>query len=218
MRKVSMLGAMLMVLVVPATSKADMSLGARIGFAPAAGDAFQDRYDDTTYQMSDGIKSQIPLQLDVAFPVSPQVSLGGYLSYGFGQVGGDVKDECDYYNLDCSARSVRLGVQALFALGNPGTGFTPWVGAGLGYEWAGFEQKGGGESYELTANGPELNLQLGGDFRTSPQFSVGPYMMLSIGRYSNVEVNTSFMGSGKVSIDETVHQWLGFGIRGKFDL
>jgi hypothetical protein len=216
MRKLVILGSLL-ALLVPAASQAQVSLGVRLGFAPAMGDAFKDSFDGTTYAMSDAIKSQVPLQVELGFPVSPAVSLGGYFSYGIGQVGGDIKDECEYYDLDCSARSVRLGVQALFALGNPGSGLAPWAGAGIGYEWAGFEQKGYGDSFELKTSGPELNLQLGGDYRVNPNFSVGPYVMLSIGRYSNVEVESTF-GSGEVPADETLHEWLGFGIRGKFDL
>ena len=59
-------------------------------------------------------------------------------------------------------------------------------------------------------SGLELNLQVGGDFKVNPQFAVGPYAQLSIGQYSSQE--------GSSIPDKGMHEWIGFGVRGKFDL
>ena len=108
----------------------------------------------------------------------------------------------------------RLGVQGTYTLATTGS-IVPWFGAGIGYEWNtiddGFD--------EATFKGWEyLNLQAGGDFRVGPQLWVGPYVMFSIGQYSDVE-NEGVSGNFDEEIaDKAMHQWLSVGLRGKFDL
>ena len=65
----------------------------------------------------------------------------------------------------------------------PGT-FIPWVGAGIGYEELKIKASSGGLSQSATVSGFELlNLQGGGEFLTSSDFSVGPFVSLSFGQY-----------------------------------
>lgn len=219
MRKLAVLAAVVAAVASPSSSRAQATIGLRLGYAPAMGDAY--KVSGTSASMSDGVKAQIPVQLDVGFRVSPELTLGGYLSYGIGQVGGDQKDMCDTYNLDCSAHGFRLGVQGIYAFTKAAPNFTPWLGAGIGYEWATMSASGGGAKEEYSFSGFELlNLQGGVDFKTGPQFAVGPYVMLSVAQYSSGTYK--FTGDPNIDIfsvaDKTTHEWLSFGVRGKFDL
>lgn len=199
MRKLLVLGS-LVALLVPVASHAQVSLGLRIGFAPAMGDAAKDS------PLKDMVKSQIPIQLDAMYKVTPAMSVGGYFSYGFAQMGDALDAACDAGGTSCSASNMRLGVQAAYAFNNVSQQFTPWAGAGIGYEW----QTWDGASSVTTSGFEFLNLQLGGDYKVSEQFAVGPYIQFSIAQYSDFE--------GSSVADKGVHEWFGFGLRGKFDL
>ena len=63
-----------------------------------------------------------------------------------------------------------------------------------------------------------VNLQLGGDYKVSEQLSVGPYVLFSLGQYSNATLDDGTESTSR-SIDEKgLHQWFGFGFRGTFSL
>lgn len=200
----------LTLLAVPAASRAQVSLGLRLGYGPALGDAAKDS------KMSDGVKSQIPIQLDATYALTPSFALGGYASYGFGQTGGVFDDICD--QADCSTRVVRLGVQGVYSFAPVGQ-LRPFAAVGAGYEWGSLTAEAGGQEASVSFRGFELlNVTGGADYQLSPQLAVGPYIGLSLGRYSNTSTD---YGSGSVSgeIDEkAMHEWLQFGIRGRFDL
>jgi hypothetical protein len=208
MRKLLMVGAVTAALLLPTASHAQFTLGARVGYAFGLGDVADS--PSGALEMSDWNESHVPLQLDALFRLTPQLALGGYFSYGFGQTG----DVCDFPGADCDGRVTRLGVQGTYTVATTGS-IVPWFGAGFGYEWNtiddGFD--------EATFKGWEyLNLQAGGDFRVGQQFWVGPYVMFSLGEYGDVE-SDGVSGDFDVSIpDTTMHQWLSFGLRGKFDL
>lgn len=205
MRKITMLCAVAMALALPTLSRAQFSLGARLGFAPALGDAEKDS------PMKDGVKSQIPIQLDAMYKLSPAFALGVYLSYGFAQLNSDITSGCDAAGIDCSASDTRLGVQATYAFTKVSPTFVPWAGAGIGIEWLTLKGSAGGISASADTTGFEfLNLQAGADYKVSEQFSVGPYLLFSIAQYSSVE--------GNDIQNKAVHEWLNFGVRGKFDL
>jgi hypothetical protein len=146
--------------------------------------------------------------------------VGAYFSYGFGQVDDQFMDGvCSNSAVDCSARVLRLGVQATYALSSLGGPFVPWLGAGIGYEWASLEGKAPGVKATFDFSGLELlNLQAGGDFKVGPSFAVGPFVQLAVGRYSNGESDIPGEGTMDIPMDETFHEWLTFGVRGRFDL
>ncbi len=207
-------------LLLPGASRAQLSLGARIGYAPSMGDAMSDPTTGATAKMSDGVKSQIPLQLEAGWRANPLLTVGGYFSYGIGQNGTALSNDCAATGQSCTTSVVRLGVQVLYAFAPPAPQqFVPWVGVGLGYEWASVKYTGGGYADETVSfSGWEfLNLQVGGDWALGPQFSIGPYLMLSIAQYTSAE-DTSGGQTVSIPMDQTVHEWIGFGVRGKIDL
>jgi hypothetical protein len=203
MRKLAKL-TVLAVLLTPAFASAQVSLGVRFGYGFAMGE-FEPDVD-----LADGIKAQVPIQLDLGFHVSPSLTLGGYFSYGFGRLGDELED-CD----DCSARVYRVGAQLEYTFKSPST--TPWIGAGIGYEWASLNDDAADQ--KLTYKGWEfLNLQGGVDWKAGEKFWLGPFAMVSVGQFSkgsfespdgNIEVDIS---------DKSTHEWIQIGVRGKFDL
>lgn len=217
MRKLLMVAAMALV---PVVSQAQLSLGLRVGFAPAIGDAFKDPDSGEGAKLSDGVRSQIPIQVDALYAVTPDVKVGAYLSYGFGQINDDgfLDGVCTASGVDCSARAVRLGVQAIYAFNKIAPEYVPWVGVGLGYEWASAKAEAGGQEATFKLSGFELlNLQLGTDYRVSPKLSVGPYIAYSLGQYGDPTVEQGGV-SVDVPADSAIHSWFGFGLRGQFDL
>jgi hypothetical protein len=209
MRKLLMLAALL----VPMASQAQVSLGLRAGYAPAMGDAAKDS------KMSDNTKSQIPLQLDALYKVTKDIGVGAYFSYGFAQVGDP---GCDETGVDCSGNVMRFGVQAHYTFNQLKAPLVPWAGLGFGYEMANIEATYPGGKVNIDASGFEfLNLQVGGDYAVTEKFAVGPYLQFSIAQYSKLKVEDSGDPTenfdGDIT-DKAVHEWFGFGIRGKFDL
>lgn len=202
----------LAVLAVPTASLAQFQIGARVGFAPAMGDAAKDE------KMSDVIKSQVPLQLDVGYRFTRELSAGAYFSYGFGQLASDVCPS----GADCSANDIRVGLQGFFTFADLKAPLVPWLGLGIGYERGSVEIEAGSAKATATYTGWEfLNLQVGGDYQATEKFPFGPYVMFSIAQYSNAKldnnVDPTLNFDGSIT-DKGVHEWFGFGVRGKFDL
>jgi hypothetical protein len=200
--------ASLVALLVPTASFAQFQVGARLGFAPVGGDEAKGS------PMSDGIKSQIPIQLDAMYRVNKDLAAGMYFSYGIGQLASDFCTD----GASCSANVIRVGVQGTYAFNDVKAPLVPWVGAGIGWERLGLSAEAGGQKIEGNDTGVELNLQVGGDYKVNDQFSVGPYLMVSFGQYTSAEIKTpAGTVSGSIS-DTAMHEWFGFGVRGKFDL
>lgn len=209
MRKLVLIA--LAVLAVPTASRAQFLVGARLGYAPAMGDAAKDQ------KMSDGVKSQVPIQLDAAYKLTKELALGAYFSYGFAQLGTDACPS----GASCSANDIRAGLQGFFTFADLKTPLVPWLGLGIGYERGSFEAKQGGFKATTTYSGWEyLNLQVGGDMKATETFSFGPYVMFSVGQYTSAKVESPvFNRSGSIpGGEQAMHQWFGFGVRGKFDL
>jgi outer membrane protein len=173
------------------------TLGGRLGFALPLGDVVSGS------PISDDVSVVIPLQLDFLYRASPNVGVGGYLSYGFG-----FTKNCPS-GVSCSASVTRIGIEAIyFFTASPAT--RPWCGVGLGYEWLELKVESGGVSASVKPAGLEfLNLQGGFDFLVSPRFWLGPYALLSIGQYSDLPAG--------VTAGKSTHEWIALGARASFD-
>jgi hypothetical protein len=189
----------------PQLARAQWFAGARIGYAIASGSAAQGS------AMSDGLKSQIPLEIEGGYTVLSKLKVGAYFSYGPGQVGSI----CE--GASCSASVTRLGVEALWTFDRV-LAFRPWAGAGAGYEWAQYKATSGSDTLKLTYGGLEiLNLQAGADFAVSSNFAVGPFASFGFGRYSTLKVESPLGNSTGGVPTETTHTWISLGARGVWD-
>jgi outer membrane protein with beta-barrel domain len=190
--------------LVPAAAQAQWTIGARTGYAIPLGDA------DGSAAMSDITTGQIPLQLDIGYRLpNTALTLGGYVSYGFGSAAGLTKDACDFAGESCSTSTFRIGAQLLYSLAQPNQTTLPWIGVGLGYDSLKLSASGG----DVTTSGIEFILQGGLDWRLSPQFTLGGFASLSFGQYNDISDSTGTSGS---ITDKRTHEWLTIGIRGAF--
>jgi outer membrane autotransporter protein len=215
MRTPLLLAAVLAALV-PAASRAalpPLEVGARLGWASAFGDAAKD-----TSMKDFTITSQLPLQLELSARLRPALAAGVYASYGF----GSAKDTamfgfCGVAGVKCSGHAVRAGVQGRWSFTSVQP-LVPWVGAGLGWEWATVEGKEPSGTSHLSANGLDLSLQGGGDYRVTPRLALGPYVQLAIGRYGSGDAQVSGATSSGGIANKAFHGWFGLGVAGRFDL
>mgnify|MGYP001488310875 CR=1 FL=1 len=95
MRKIMMM-VVLAALAVPVASRAQVTLGLRAGYGIAMGDAVKDG------KMTEVVKGQVPLQLDLGYRVTKEITVGGYFGYGFGVLGSAFKDQNCTGGVDCS--------------------------------------------------------------------------------------------------------------------
>lgn len=184
----------------------------RLGYGIPLGDAVEDG------KLSDGIGGQVPIIVDIGYRITPLVFLGLYAQYGFAWLNDD--NACDATNASCSAHDIRLGIEAQFHL-RPREQLDPWIGVGIGYEWAGLSVEAANTEVSTTLSGFEfINLQAGLDVKLGEHFYLGPFLNFSIGQYSDASVTCTggafcanqFGVNG--SIDrKAVHEWLILGVR-----
>jgi outer membrane protein W len=189
-------------------------LALRAGYAIPLGDAVG---GTPSQPLSDSVKGAIPLQLDVGYRFAKNWFVGGYFQYAFGMLNKDAGKTfaiCDTGGNSCSSYDLRFGIEGAYNF-MPGQDWQPWVGLGVGYEIAHISATVGGASDDFEAKGWEFaNVQLGVDYMVSPMFSVGPYVMFSIGQYST----TSTAGVSTDITNKGTHEWLSFGLKGTFNL
>jgi hypothetical protein len=185
------------------------SLGVRAAYAAPMGEA------ETGTDLDKSISGGVPLWLDVGYRVSPHVYLGAFFIYEFGFVGAD----CKSINVSCAVHDITFGANVQFHI-KPGARFDPWVGVGAGYEVLGFNASYNGERASATVSGIQLlNVQLGGDFRPSSSFAVGPFLSLSLGRYGSTSETDAHGRQSDTSIESpAIHEWLLIGVRGQYVL
>lgn len=207
-----------------------LELGPRLGYGIASGRVF----DQSSAELSRVIQGQIPLVFDLGARINHIVFVGVYFSYGFGINGNEFADSCDELKaevgpgpeISCSSHDLRMGFDVLVHLGQPGQA-DPWVGGGIGYEWAvaAIHLSEGSNDATVTDEWRGLefpNLQAGVDFPLRRgTIGIGPFFMLTFGRYSTEEVDCSGdcggLGSDSASIDDQAwHSWVLFGARSTF--
>jgi hypothetical protein len=208
MRRTALLAVLaLAALLLPAASRAQPTVALRLAYAPAVGDLARG------VPMSDALTSQIPVQLDALWRVG-RASAGAYASWGLGQPDGEA---CSG-GASCSASVVRAGVQGQWSLEPLGEmRIAPWLGLGLGWEWAFQRRERLGSRTSFTWSGAEVAVQGGADWPLADRFGVGPFVLVGGGRYAREAVSTS-VESGSAAIDsKAVHLWIHLGVRGRVD-
>lgn len=192
-------------------------VGVRSGYSWGLGDV------DRSTPLRDAVGFQIPVQLDVGLRVLPEISIGGYVSYGFSRPTGATKDQCDSFRLSCSASALRFGGQLLWYLSDGGapsgslwrdphhgrSDTSGWVGVGAGYDSIRATISGPGGTFDLAASGLEAFVQGGIDLYETPRTALALYAQLSVGRFTTGEVSST---SQTIS-DQAFHEWLTVGLQ-----
>jgi hypothetical protein len=193
--------------------KPGFAMALRLGFAGPGGAVSGVQGAD----LSKIYDNSFPAQIDLGYRFTPRVSLALYGSYAVASLASNLG--CSG-TVSCSGQIVRFGAEALLHVA-PSAQADPWIGFGLGYEWATVSQSATSttQSESITLSGFELlNLQLGVDFPASPNFGFGPFVQMSFGQYSSIALS---QGSATTSTDipkTDIHEWFQFGFRGSFSL
>ncbi|OFX20132.1 MAG: hypothetical protein A2V77_11360 [Anaeromyxobacter sp. RBG_16_69_14] len=187
----------------PTQEESGFTLALRTGYGASMG-TFAGTMD-----MSDAIPGQLPLLLEAGYRINENILAGAYLEYGVAT--GTTK--LLQGGSDASGHTLRFGVEGIYHF-MPELGFSPWAGAGFGYEGGSVSASNGFVENEVSFSGFEyLNLQVGADFHLARSFDLGPYLALSVASYSSISednVDRSF-SSG-------THEWLRIGVKGTFNL
>lgn len=199
MKKLLLAGLAAAALLAPSAAHAQLSLGVRVGYAKPSGDLSK----------NDLVASQIPVQLDLDYRLFLGLTVGVYGSYGSSGVDG-AEAGCSATGVDCTGRIIRAGVQATWTLPLPLV--KPWVGAGVGYEWARIARS---NAKALTASGLEaFNGQLGVDLSLG-YFRVGPFLTYTLSKY---DASTLADGTvGTADLESAKNGFLYYGLRVRLD-
>jgi hypothetical protein len=184
-------------------------------------------FGDATGERGDALSSRygwqwMPLDIGLGAKISDEIYLGAYLNLAVGSEGSDLRtgSRCDAGadledDVSCSAVSVRAGIEARYTF-TPGESVSGWVGYGIGItSGTQYISDAGRYSESSTARGIEVGRITGGlDFRTRRGFGLGPFAMLSVGRYvhQRSEIRDVPTFSGDIQNPDT-HLWLGIGLR-----
>lgn len=203
------------------------SLAARVGYGFPMGNVASD--STATLALTDDFSGEVPLWLDVGYRFGRNFFVGAYFQYSFAfvksstafvasQIGQAV---CLVPGVSCSGSDVRLGAEIQYSF-SPEASFQPWAGIGFGYEWTNLSASASGVEASLQYHGFEFfNLQVGGDFKVSEAFAMGPYVAFSLGQYDTITVSATGQPSQSIDIPssaKSTHEWLQFGVKGTFNL
>jgi hypothetical protein len=139
--------------------------------------------------MRDVFGNQLNFGIEGGARLTPHLALGLYGDLGWGDVGRDIRNQCNAQGLDCDASSSRFGILLRHTF-QPDGRSTPWVSVGTGWEWGEVTSTDGfgGSFEEFSYSGWEmLRLMAGVDLRSSPVFGVGLYGGVRLGRFTRYE-------------------------------
>ena len=207
----------------PPEQESGFLMALRAGYAIPLG-KFATTNTGSSGSLSDEFNGMIPIWIDLGYRFNTNFIIAGFLQLGFPMVNengpGLAGQECHINGVtSCSGTaSVRLGLELIYVFKRD-VSFQPWVGIGVAYERTTYklEDNQGGEA-TIGYHGWEfVNFQIGGTYKITPKFGLGPYVALSLGQYGSVEASS---GSQSQSVDiaqKGLHEWLQFGLMGSFD-
>ena len=165
-------------------------------------------------KMSDVTTGQVPVIVELGGKVVPNLFLGGYLGIAGGMAAGNLDDLCDDADYDCYALGIRAGFEGHFQL-MPHGRTNPWIGYGIGYETLTISMSDGDDKGSFTNSGPEYARVMAGlDFRLSRGFGLGPFLDVSIGKYTRFKNDPPGGDSEDGDIPKTaMHEWVTVGAR-----
>jgi len=183
-------------------SRTGFAIALRTGWAIPQGDIEQGS------SLAEGVVGAIPFWLDLGFRATDELMIGVYMQYAHVFV-----RECAGPS-GCNASDVRFGFQAQWHFGVRDA-IDHWVGIGAGFEI--YDEDVGDTARRLA--GYELaNLQAGEDISLGRRFGLGPFVSLSLGKFTTGQ---RFGGSGTAPVEfeisrTALHTWVILGLRFSF--
>ncbi|MFO0582912.1 MAG: hypothetical protein U0229_11600 [Anaeromyxobacter sp.] len=174
---------------------------------------------DGTAKMADWVKPHGAFGLDLFYKVTPHLSWGGSLSYGAGSAGPVLKQVClvdtgaGTVQLTCDPAVIRLALDLNYDFTDQEAKLVPWLNAGVGFESL-IVTINGSSNNSISASGFEpFHGGAGLDLRAG-KLRFGPYVLLSVAKYSTLEVKVNGnTQSGSIN-DTKTHSLLFLGLRG----
>lgn len=142
----------------------------------------------------------VPLWVDAELPLTRNLRVGAFAQYAMGHL----REGCD----TCEGSDLGAGLQVSYHF-NPQGPTDGWAGLGVGYEWTHLSFSEAVMHYR----GPALHLQGGGDYHLGGMLWAGPFVNLTVGQYTHLEVAISNRRGVESIRHRAPHFWLGFGLR-----
>lgn len=203
-----------------------LELGIRTGYGFPIGKA------TGATRLSELIAGQIPVGVNVGARIDGHLTFGLYYSYGFGFLGGYLRETCDQLeegmssataDVSCYVRSHRGGIQLGYQFAPSGT-LDPWLAVGIGHEYLDFTlssvSEAGPATSTIDADGMEvLHVESGLDYRLGEHFRVGPVLGFGLAAYGTFTRSChgacGVVGSSGGDVKNGAnHAWLFLGLRG----
>ncbi|HYV66000.1 MAG TPA: hypothetical protein VE964_07135 [Myxococcales bacterium] len=176
-------------------------LGLGIGYSQGVGDV-----GGSSPTLTDIAHGGGEVQLNVGYRINPRWLIGIYGTAGKYTLGSGTPDGSDVWG-------ATAGVQANYHF-MPDQDWDPWIGLASGWRGQWIDKQSAGTDVR---HGLEMaRLQVGLDYRVSPEFAVSPYLGVSANIYLSQEL-TGQKGFSNVS-DPNVNIFFTGGIMGRFDL
>jgi small nuclear ribonucleoprotein (snRNP)-like protein len=190
-------------------------LAARTGFqmALSTGYSLPLGSADNSLSQSDFVSGQVPVLLEIGGKTSRHLFFGVYSGVAFGGAGGALSSTCSLSGVSCSSLDLRFGaeIQVHFL---PDARFNPYLGYGVGLESTSVSASSSATSASVTALGVELGrFTLGGDFRLSHYFGLGPCFTFSVAQYETISESTGGTSMSADLASKALHEWLTIGAR-----
>jgi len=191
-----------------ASARAQPELVLSAGYAIPKG--YVDKYTDLSARAG----AQLPLRVDALYRLNTWFAIGGFAQYGY----TFVSDSFSISTASTTGAGHRLGIEGTVHFPFRSR-WVPWLGLGFGYEWLRLKSVSNYQTLDFAAAGStSLEAHIGADYFALPDLAVGPYVGLSLGRYSALKDTLMGYPEEQDIRERQYHGWVELGVRGTFSL
>ncbi|WP_426750377.1 outer membrane beta-barrel protein [Myxococcus sp. Y35] len=185
----------------------DTGTGVTLGLRASYGIPSGDFYDG--FSLDERFSGVFAPQVDLGYFINRHVYLGIYGQFGSARIQSDA---CPT-GVDCSGRVLRFGVDVSYHF-IPDSVLSPWLGAGLGYEFTRISASAAGSTGAGNYKGLEFaHVEAGLEIRVAEHVWLGPCFIATLGQYSRATMTIDGLElSGEIE-DKSPHFWLQPGVR-----
>ncbi len=192
------------------------ALSVRAGIAVPGGDVD----GEPNSKLSDGIEQAVPLQLEGTYGLtSVPLELGLFAGYGIGTKGTQLQDSTG----SIAARSYGALLNYVYS---SDTSSRKWLGVFVGKDDLLFSKSTNGVDVSSTISGVQAGLGVGAEWSLGSVLSVGPFASVAVGQYQSLTKTASGTDTSsgtyvsytksEDAVNKATHEWLSFGLRGRF--
>lgn len=192
------------------------ALSVRAGIALPGGDID----GEPNSKLSDGIEQAVPFQVEGTYGfTSAPLELGLFLGYGLGTKGTQLRD----YTGSIATRSYGALLNYLYS---SDTSSRKWIGLFVGKDDLLFSKVTNGVDVSSTISGLQAGLSVGAEWFLGSVLSVGPFASVAVGQYQSLTKTASGTDTttgtyvsytkSEDAVNKATHEWLSFGLRGRF--